>query len=101
MSNILEQIIKDKKESLVSVKKYNSLETIEKKIKELNCFLNFRQAIEENQNVSLIAEIKKTSPSAGLLVKDFNHLDIAKMYIDSGATCLSVLTEEKIGRAHV
>ena len=95
MSNMLEQIIKDKKESLIFVKKHNSLEMIAKKIKELNCFLNFKQTIEENKNVSLIAEIKKASPSAGILVKDFNHLDIAKTYIDSGATCLSVLTEEK------
>jgi indole-3-glycerol phosphate synthase len=92
---MLEQIIKDKKDSLIFVKKHNSLEMIAKKIKELNCFLNFKQTIEENKNVSLIAEIKKASPSAGILVKDFNHLDIAKTYIDSGATCLSVLTEEK------
>lgn len=95
MSNILEQIIKDKKESLIFVKRQNSLEMIAKKIKEQNCFLNFKQTIEENQNVSLIAEIKKASPSAGILIKDFNHLDIAKTYIDNGATCLSVLTEEK------
>jgi len=95
MTNVLEQIIKDKKESLISIKKNNSLDSIEKRIKELNCFLNFKQTVEENQGVSLIAEIKKASPSAGILVKDFNHLDIAKMYIDNGATCLSVLTEEK------
>ena len=43
----------------------------------------------------MITEIKKASPSAGLLIENFNHLDIAKMYIDNGATCLSVLTEEK------
>jgi indole-3-glycerol phosphate synthase len=95
MTNILEKIIKDKKEFLTSVKKNNSLDSIEKKIRKLNCFLNFKQAVEENQGVSLIAEIKKASPSAGTLIKDFNHLDIAKIYVDNGATCLSVLTEEK------
>ena len=95
MTNMLEQIIKDKKESLASIKKNNSLDSIDKKIKKLNCFINFKQAIEDNQDVTLIAEIKKASPSAGILVKDFNHLDIAKMYVDNEATCLSVLTEEK------
>ena len=95
MTNILEKIVQDKKEFLIEVKKANSLDVLEKKIKTLNNFLDFKQAITKNKNVSLITEIKKASPSAGVLVKDFNHINIAKMYIDNGATCLSVLTEEK------
>ena len=67
---------------------------LEKNIKEQS-FLNFKETIQKNQSVSLITEIKKASPSAGILVNKFNHLDIAKMYVDNGATCLSVLTEEK------
>ena len=63
--------------------------------KELDNFLDFKETIAKNKDVSLIAEIKKASPSAGVLVKNFNHLNIAKMYIENGATCLSVLTEEK------
>jgi indole-3-glycerol phosphate synthase len=42
----------------------------------------------------LIAEIKKSSPSAGIIVKNFDHLKIANLYSDNNATCLSVLTEE-------
>jgi len=95
MTNILEKIVQDKKDSLIEIKKANSLDVLEKKIKTLNNFLDFKQAITKNKNVSLITEIKKASPSAGVLVKDFNHINIAKMYIDNGATCLSVLTEEK------
>ncbi len=95
MTNILEKIIQDKKDTLNLVKKNNSLDSLEKKIKELNFFDNFKEKIQKNNGVSLISEIKKASPSAGILVKDFDHLDIAKMYIDNGATCLSVLTEEK------
>jgi indole-3-glycerol phosphate synthase len=95
MTNILEKIVQDKKDSLIEIKKVNSLDALEKKIKTLNNFLDFKQAITKNKNVSLITEIKKASPSAGVLVKDFNHINIAKMYIDNGATCLSVLTEEK------
>ena len=95
MTNILEKIVQDKKEFLIEIKKVNSLDVLENKIKTLNNFLDFKQAITKNKNVSLITEIKKASPSAGVLVKDFNHINIAKMYIDNGATCLSVLTEEK------
>jgi len=95
MINILKKIIQDKKETLNFIKKNNSLNSLEKKIKDLNFFYNFKETIKNNKNISLITEIKKASPSAGILVENFNHLDIAKMYIDNGATCLSVLTEEK------
>ena len=95
MTNILEKIVQDKKDSLIEIKKANSLDVLENKIKTLNNFFDFKQAITKNKSVSLITEIKKASPSAGVLVKDFNHINIAKMYKDNGATCLSVLTEEK------
>jgi indole-3-glycerol phosphate synthase len=95
MTNVLDKIIQDKKESLKILKKDNTLDALEAKIKNFNNFLDFKETIVKNKNVSLIAEIKKASPSAGVLVKNFNHLNIAKMYIENGATCLSVLTEEK------
>ena len=95
MKNVLDKIIQEKKESLKILKKDNTLDTLEAKIKNFNNFLDFKETIVKNKNVSLIAEIKKASPSAGVLVKNFNHLNIAKMYIENGATCLSVLTEEK------
>ena len=95
MSNKLKQIIEDKKEFLNFIKKKSSLDFLEKKIKNLNFFYDFKEAIENNKKVSLISEIKKASPSAGILVKNFNHLDIAKIFIENGSTCLSVLTEEK------
>ena len=95
MSNILEQIIRDKKDSLNLIKKSISLASLEKKIKRLNFFYNFKDTIQNNKGISLISEIKKASPSAGIIVKDFNHLNIAKIFIDNGAVCLSVLTEEK------
>ena len=95
MGNTLEKIIQDKKETLNLIKKNNSLDSLEKKIKNLNFFNNFKKAIQNNKGISLISEIKKASPSAGVLVENFNHLNIAKMYIDNGSTCLSVLTEEK------
>ena len=93
MTNILEKIIKDKKQSLELIKKTKSLDVLEKNIKNQS-FLNFKDAIIKNKGVSLISEIKKASQSAGTLIDKFNHLQIAKMYIENGATCLSVLTEE-------
>ncbi|MDB3858281.1 indole-3-glycerol phosphate synthase TrpC [Pelagibacteraceae bacterium] len=95
MTNILEKIIENKKESLKIIKKNNSLNSLEDRIKTINTFLNFKDAISNNKGISLISEIKKASPSAGILMKNFNHLDIAKIYVDNGTTCLSVLTEEK------
>ncbi len=95
MTNILEKIIQDKKDNLSLIKKNNSLDSLEKKIKELNFFYNFKEKIQKNTGVSLISEIKKASPSAGILVENFNHIKIAKMFIENGASCLSVLTEEK------
>ena len=93
MTNILEEIIKDKKRSLELIKKEKSLNNLEKNIKDQN-FLNFKETIKKNKGISIISEIKKASPSAGILVENFNHLDIAKVYVENGATCLSVLTEE-------
>merc|ERR1711966_243501 len=95
MTNILEKIIEEKKKALVEIKKNSSLSSLEDKIKTTNTFLDFKNVISNNKKISLISEIKKASPSAGILVKDFNHLDIAKLYVENGATCLSVLTEEK------
>ena len=94
MTNILEKIIEEKKYSLDLIKKEKSLGVLEKNIKEQS-FLNFKETIQKNRSVSLITEIKKASPSAGVIVNNFDHLEIAKMYVNNGATCLSVLTEEK------
>ena len=94
MTNVLDKIIFDKKESLSLIKKEKSLSFLEKNIKD-QIFYDFKRTIKNNKGVSLIAEIKKASPSAGILIDNFNHIELAKMYIDNGATCLSVLTEEK------
>ena len=94
MKNVLEKIINDKKQSLELIKKDKSIDKLEKNIKDQD-FYNFKKAIQKNKGVSIISEIKKASPSAGILVDNFNHLEVAKMYVENGATCLSVLTEEK------
>ena len=98
MENILEKIINQKKENIKNIKDKISLTTIESKIKSIDNFLDFKKKIIDNQEqkkVSLIAEIKKASPSAGIIINDFDYIKIANLYSESNAACLSVLTEEK------
>tara|TARA_B110001454_G_scaffold215875_1_gene238087 strand:- start:105 stop:896 length:792 start_codon:yes stop_codon:yes gene_type:complete len=97
INNILDKIINKKKERLNELKKIISIESLQGKIMENNFFINFKEKIQKNisnHKISLIAEIKKASPSAGLIVKDYNPVDLAKKYYENKATCLSVLTEE-------
>jgi indole-3-glycerol phosphate synthase len=98
MENILEKIINQKKNDLKLIKEKISLTAIDDKIKSMSNFFNFKKTLldQENQNkVSVIAEIKKASPSAGIIINDFNPVKIANLFSDNNATCLSVLTEEK------
>ena len=95
--NTLDIIIKKKAERLNDLKKTISIESLKDKIDEINTFINFKEKIEKNINnnkISLIAEIKKASPSAGIIMENYNPVDIAEKYYNNKATCLSVLTEE-------
>jgi len=98
MQNILEKIIEQKKIDMALIKKKNSLYNIEEKIKFTNNYLDFKKTLIDQDlqsHASLIAEIKKASPSAGIIVKNFDYMKIADLYSNNGATCLSVLTEER------
>ena len=97
MENILKKIIERKKEKIISFKKNYSINNILENIKNINNFIDFKSKIIKRgieKKISIIAEIKKASPSAGTLVQNFNPLNIAKLYVENGASFLSVLTEE-------
>ena len=95
--NILEKIIKNKIEKIDILKKSISLDSLKDRINKNKSFMNFKEKIEnniKNDKISIIAEIKKASPSSGLIIEDYNPVNIAEIYKSNNATCLSVLTEE-------
>ncbi|MDB9757966.1 indole-3-glycerol-phosphate synthase [Candidatus Pelagibacter ubique] len=93
----LEEIIKKKIEKVDLLKKSISLNSLNEQIDQNKSFINFKDKIQnniDNNKISLIAEIKKASPSAGIIIDDYNPIEIAKIYNNNKATCLSILTEE-------
>jgi len=94
---MLEKIIKTKIKKIDVLKKSLKIDSLKNKIDENKSFIDFKEKIENNINndkISIIAEIKKASPSAGIIIDDYDPVNIAQIYNDNKATCLSVLTEE-------
>ena len=95
--NILEKIIQKKIKKIENLKKNISIDSVNELINTNNTFMDFKEKVEKNINdkkFSIIAEIKKASPSAGIIIQDYDPVKIASIYNDNKATCLSVLTEE-------
>ena len=95
--DVLEEIIKRKIEKVDLLKKSISLNSLNEQIGQNKSFINFKDKIQnniDNNKISLIAEIKKASPSAGIIIDNYNPIEIAKIYNNNKATCLSILTEE-------
>ena len=95
--DVLEEIIKKKIEKVDLLKKSISLNSLNEQIDQNKSFINFKDKIQnniDNNKISLIAEIKKASPTAGIIIDDYNPIEIAKIYNNNKATCLSILTEE-------
>lgn len=98
MKNILEEIYQHKLLEVRNRKKILSVQEICDRTKCLYKPKDFFGALKKKSDkneVALICEIKKASPSHGLIREDFNHIEIAKAYAAGGATCLSILTDEK------
>jgi indole-3-glycerol phosphate synthase len=96
MKSILEQIIETKQEEVAAAKAAVTVEQLKVQIAALPRPRNFFAAVttRNKKPVNLIAEVKKASPSAGVIRQDFDPVGIAKIYEANGADALSVLTDE-------
>lgn len=94
MDTILDKIVAQskidvqKRKQNVSFSELQSLEGFEKQR------INFKKALQKEDEVSIIAEVKKGSPSKGIISKDFDPIETALRYQDGGASAISVLTDE-------
>jgi indole-3-glycerol phosphate synthase len=92
---ILDKIVSHKKEEVKSAKKVMPLDILKKKAMSLGVKSAFAAGISREGHINLIAEIKKSSPSKGIIRGDFDPLMIAWEYQQSGANAISVLTDER------
>ena len=93
---ILDRIVEAKKESLNTVRAKAPLRDLKRGIGYVEKPRDFTGALKRKsgENIGLIAEIKRTSPSKGLIRKDFNHISIGRIYEEKAVDAVSVLTEE-------
>lgn len=97
-ANVLDQIIATKQAEVAAGKQQQSISDLRKLIAEQLPCRGFYHAI-QNQvmkgETAVIAEVKKASPSKGIIRADFNPVEIAQSYLKGDATCLSVLTDQQ------
>ncbi len=97
MTNILDDIIAEKREEVQRRQSQTSVEQLRERIVKKPKCRNFYQAVTKRhpRGVNVIAEVKKASPSAGVIRADFDPVAIARAYERCGADAISVLTDEK------
>jgi len=105
MHTILDKIIATKKFENAERSILRPIEMLREQCREQSPARNFFQAVSGNptygKRVNVIAEVKKASPSAGIMRDDFDPVAIAKIYEDNGADAISVLTDEKYFLGHL
>jgi indole-3-glycerol phosphate synthase len=103
--DILKQIIEHKREEVAAAKVSFPLSRLEDQLAQVEepprGFLRALRAAAESGWTTIIAEVKKGSPSKGVIRPDFDPLAIAETYQENGATCLSVLTDERFFMGHL
>ena len=92
---ILDKIVKHKIQELEYTRKHIPLQELKAQVGHLDPTRDFRAAISKPDQINLIAEIKKKSPSKGTIRQNFDHIQIAKIYVEHGASAISVLTDSQ------
>lgn len=97
MANILEKILADKKAEVEVKQSQVGIEQLKEQVRTMPKCRNFYKAVTKpgSRGLNVIAEIKKASPSAGLIRENFDPVSIALAYQKCGADAISVLTDEK------
>jgi indole-3-glycerol phosphate synthase len=98
--SILQKIVDHKLLEVEASKSKQTLDDVRKASRDGRPPRNFRAALQTPSEISLIAEVKKASPSKGIIREDFNPIEIAKAYESAGASCVSVLTDENFFQGH-
>ena len=99
--NILQEIVNRKRTEIESARSSRSVEQLEADLASAPEPRDFLAALQQAPRLGLIAEVKKASPSAGLIRADFDPVRIAQIYERHGAACLSVLTDEHYFQGHL
>jgi indole-3-glycerol phosphate synthase len=99
--SILKKIINNKKIEIIKKKKIFSINKLVKKNYSKSLFKKKIKYFIKNNKIALITEIKKASPSKGIIKKKFNPLKLAISLNNSGACCLSVLTDKKFFKGNI
>ena len=94
MATILDKIVATKPQEIAAARAATSAAQLEQQIEEMLPCRDFFAALAAEGPIKLIAEVKKASPSKGVIREDFQPLEIAQAYERGGASCLSVLTDE-------
>ncbi len=101
MADVLARIVDTKRHEVAAAKAAVSLADLLRRCADLPPCRGFERAIRTAAGVAVIAEVKKASPSAGVIRPDFDPVAIARTYEAHGASCLSVLTDEQYFQGHL
>jgi indole-3-glycerol phosphate synthase len=101
--NILQKILETKRKEVAALHKATTLEALQAAATAAPPALNFFSAVTKKPRrlLNLIAEVKRASPSAGVIRADFDPVAIARRYADAGADAISVLTDEQYFQGHL
>jgi indole-3-glycerol phosphate synthase len=93
MSDILERIVASKRREIAEAKARTPEPELERQLRDAPPIRDFRAALDRPPSVQILAEVKRASPSAGILRTDFDPVAIARIYEAHGAAAISVLTD--------